>query len=57
MRSADAAIDTFGGKGFDESYDVIRLWEAARLLKTSPISNALILNQVAVRSLGLPRSY
>jgi len=57
VRSVDAAIDAFGGKGFDEQSGIIHLWEAARLLKTSPISNALILNQIAVRDLGLPRSY
>lgn len=57
VRSVDAAIDAFGGKGFDERYGIIHLWEAARLLKTSPISNALILNQIAARELGLPRSY
>lgn len=57
QRAVDAAIDTYGGKAFDEQYDVIHLLEAARLLKTSPISNALILNQVAERTLGLPRSY
>ena len=57
LRSVDAAIDAFGGKGFDERHGIIHLWEAARLLKTSPISNALILNQIAVRELGLPRSY
>ena len=56
-RSVDAAIDTFGGKGFDEDHGIIHLWEQARLLKTAPISNALILNQTAERRLGLPRSY
>jgi alkylation response protein AidB-like acyl-CoA dehydrogenase len=55
--AVDAAIDTFGGKGFDEEHGIIHLWEAARLLKTGPISNALILNQTAERVLGLPRSY
>ncbi|UCG33727.1 MAG: acyl-CoA/acyl-ACP dehydrogenase [Phycisphaerales bacterium] len=57
VRSVDAAIDTFGGKGFDEDHGIIHLWEAARLLKTAPISDALILNQTAERCLGLPRSY
>ncbi len=57
VRAVDAAIDTFGGKGFDEEYGVIHLWEQARLLKTAPISNALILNQIAEHALGLPRSY
>ncbi len=57
MKAVDAAIDAFGGKGFDEDYGIIHLLEAARLLKTSPISNALILNQIAEHSLNLPRSY
>ena len=57
IKSVDAAIDAFGGKGFDEDYGIIHLWEAARLLKTSPISNALILNQLAEHTLKLPRSY
>ena len=57
IKAVDAAIDTFGGKGFDEVYGIIQLWEHARLLKTSPISNALILNQIAERTLNLPRSY
>jgi alkylation response protein AidB-like acyl-CoA dehydrogenase len=57
LKAVDAAIDTFGGKGFDEDYGIVHLWEGARLLKTAPISNALILNQVAERDLGLPRSY
>jgi alkylation response protein AidB-like acyl-CoA dehydrogenase len=57
VNSVDAAIDVFGGKGFDEDHGIIHLWEAARLLKTAPISNALILNQIAEQQLRLPRSY
>jgi acyl-CoA dehydrogenase len=55
--AVDAAISTLGGKGFDEDYGVIHLWEQARLLTTAPISNALILNQIAQHQLRLPRSY
>jgi alkylation response protein AidB-like acyl-CoA dehydrogenase len=57
LRAIDAAIDVFGGKGFDERHGLIHLWEGARLLQTAPISNALILNQIAQRVLDLPRSY
>jgi acyl-CoA dehydrogenase len=57
LQAVDVTIDAFGGKGFDETYGIIQLWETARLLKTSPISNALILNQIAAKHLGLPRSY
>jgi acyl-CoA dehydrogenase len=44
-------------KGFSEDYDLIHLWEAARLFKTAPTSNNMILNFVAEQNLGLPRSY
>ena len=57
VKSVDAAIHTFGGKGFDEENGIIHLWETARLLQTAPISDALILNQVAEYDLKLPRSY
>lgn len=57
LKAVDAAIDTFGGKGFDEDYGVVHFWELARFLKTSPISNALVLNQIAEHDLNLPRSY
>ncbi len=56
-KSVDAAIDAFGGKGFDEDYGIIHLLPQARLMKTSPISNALILNAIAEHVLALPRSY
>ena len=57
MKAVDTAIHTFGGKGFDEDKGIIHLWEGARLLKTAPISDALILNQIAEYGLKLPRSY
>jgi len=57
LKAVDAALNTFGGKGFDEEYGLIHLWEQARLMKTSPISEALILNGIAEQVLGLPRSY
>lgn len=57
LKAVDAALDAFGGKGFDEEYGLIHLWEQARLMKTSPVSEALILNGIAEGVLGLPRSY
>lgn len=57
VKAVDTAIYTFGGKGFDEDKGIIHLWEGARLLKTAPISDALILNQIAEYGLKLPRSY
>jgi acyl-CoA dehydrogenase len=57
LKAADAAMEALGGKGFNEDYGVIQLWELMRLFRLSPISNSLILNDVAERLLGLPRSY
>jgi alkylation response protein AidB-like acyl-CoA dehydrogenase len=56
-KAVDAAIETLGGKGFDQRYGVIHQFEFMRLLKTAPVSGTLILNHVAEHTLGLPRSY
>ena len=57
QRSIDAALDCYGGKGFDERNNLVQLIELARFMRTSPISNALILNAISEYVLGLPRSY
>ncbi len=57
VKAVDAAIQTLGGLGFDERKGVIQLWERMRLLRTSPISNELVLNTIAEQVLKLPRSY
>jgi acyl-CoA dehydrogenase len=55
--AADRAIQTHGGNGFSTEYGVVHYWEAARLLRTAPISKEMILNYVAEHVLQLPRSY
>jgi acyl-CoA dehydrogenase len=55
--AVDTAIETLGGKGFNEEEELIHLWDLVRLFKTAPTSNALILNYVAEQKLNLPRSY
>jgi alkylation response protein AidB-like acyl-CoA dehydrogenase len=57
IKAADRAIQTHGGNGFSQDYGIIHYWEAARLLRTAPISKEMILNYVAEHVLGLPRSY
>lgn len=57
IRACDQAIETLGGYGFSEEYGVIYFWEAARLLRTAPITKEMILNYIAEHVLGLPRSY
>lgn len=57
MSAVDRAIQTLGGAGFLEDNHLILLMESARLLKTAPLSNEMILNLTAEHILGLPRSY
>lgn len=57
VEAVDAAIQTLGGGGFMRDSHLINLWSTARLLKTAPINNEMILNQIAEHMLGLPRSY
>jgi acyl-CoA dehydrogenase len=57
MKAVDAAIQTLGGRGFDEQYGLIHLLEVVRLAKSAPVSAEMILNFVGEHTLGLPRSY
>jgi len=57
IEAVDHAIQTHGGYGFSEEYQIIYAWEAARLLRTAPITKEMILNYVAEHVLDLPRSY
>ena len=56
-QAADTCMQTFGGYGFAEEYDVERKFREARLYRTAPISTNMILAYVAEHVLGLPRSY
>ena len=55
--AANAAMQTFGGYGFDAEYDVERKFRETRLFQVAPISTNLILSYVAEHVLGLPRSF
>lgn len=55
--AADMCVQTFGGFGVAEEYDVERKFREARLYQIAPISTNLILSFVAEHELGLPRSY
>jgi alkylation response protein AidB-like acyl-CoA dehydrogenase len=54
---AEACIQTHGGFGFAEDYDIERKFRETRLYQVAPISTNLILSYVAEHVLGLPRSY
>jgi alkylation response protein AidB-like acyl-CoA dehydrogenase len=55
--AGNACVQTHGGFGFAEEYDVERKLRETRLYQVAPISTNLILSFVAEHVLGLPRSY
>jgi acyl-CoA dehydrogenase len=55
--AAEACMTTFGGYGVACEYHVERKWKEARLFRTAPLSNNLILAQVGQNVLGMPRTY
>jgi acyl-CoA dehydrogenase len=55
--AANAAMQTFGGYGFDAEYDVERKFRETRLFQVAPISTNLILSYVGEHVLGLTRSF
>jgi len=55
--AANACIDCHGGYGYAEEYDVERKFREARLYKTAPINQNLVMAYVGEHVLGLPRSY
>lgn len=55
--AADTCLQTHGGFGFAEEYDVERKFREARLYRTAPISTNMILSYIAEHVLRLPRSY
>src|SRR5215468_1103214 len=55
--AADMCVQTHGGFGFAEEYDIERKFRETRLYMVAPISTNMILNFIAEHVLGLPRSY
>ena len=55
--AAEACIQTHGGFGFAEEYDIERKYREARLYQVAPISTNLVLSYVGEHVLGMPRSY
>ncbi len=56
-KAADMCLQTHGGFGFAEEYDIERKFRETRLYGIAPISTNLILSYIAEHVLGLPRSY
>ena len=55
--AANVCLDTHGGFGFAEEYDVERKFRETRLYTVAPVSNNLILAYLGQHVLGMPRSY
>lgn len=57
IRAVDSAIQTFGGNGFTKEYGIFDLYPLVRLLRTAPLNREMVLNYIAEKVMGLPRSY
>lgn len=55
--AANVCLDTHGGYGFVDEYDVERKFRETRMFQVAPINNNLIKSFIATKVLGLPRSY
>ncbi|HLS69181.1 MAG TPA: acyl-CoA dehydrogenase family protein [Kiloniellales bacterium] len=55
--AAEACVQTHGGFGFAEEFDIERKFRETRLYQVAPISTNLILSYLAEHVLGMPRSY
>jgi alkylation response protein AidB-like acyl-CoA dehydrogenase len=57
FEAGNVCIQTHGGFGFAEEFDIERKFRETRLYQVAPISTNLILSYLAEHVLGLPRSY
>jgi acyl-CoA dehydrogenase len=57
FEAANVCVQTHGGFGFAEEYDIERKFRETRLYQVAPISTNLILAYLAEHVLGMPRSY
>lgn len=55
--AANVCMQTHGGFGFANEYDIERKFRETRLYQVAPISTNLILSHVATHVLGLPKSF
>ncbi|MEZ4658396.1 MAG: acyl-CoA dehydrogenase family protein [Caldilineaceae bacterium] len=55
--AANICLDTHGGNGFVDEYDVERKFRETRMYQIAPVNNNLVLAYVANHVLGLPKSY
>ncbi len=57
FRACETAVLTHGGMGYAKEFDVERYFREAMIARIAPVSREMILNFIAERVLGLPKSY
>jgi acyl-CoA dehydrogenase len=57
FRACESAVLAHGGMGYAREYDVERYMREAMIARIAPVSREMILNYIAERVLGLPKSY
>ena len=57
FRACEAAVLSYGGMGYAKEFDVERYFRESMIARIAPVSREMILNYIAERVLGLPKSY
>ncbi len=57
FRACEASLLAHGGMGYAKEYDVERYFREAMIARIAPVSREMILNFIAEKVLGLPKSY
>jgi acyl-CoA dehydrogenase len=57
FRACDRAVRTHGGMGYAAEFHVERYFREAVVVRLAPVSREMVLNFIAERELGLPKSY
>jgi acyl-CoA dehydrogenase len=57
FEACDRAVQTLGGYGYMQEYDVERFFRECRMVKIAPVSQEMVLNTISEHVLKLPRSY
>jgi acyl-CoA dehydrogenase len=57
FNACEAAVLTHGGMGYAKEYDVERYFRESMIARIAPVSREMILNYIAEKVLGLPKSY
>jgi len=57
FKACEAAVLAHGGMGYAKEFDVERYFRESMIARIAPVSREMILNYIAERVLGLPKSY